>query len=128
MLTKSLLTKSLLTKSLFAAALIALAIIPGQKAEAKSHVNIGVGIGLGVGGFYGPGYYGPGYYGPVDYYQPNYGVSCYQAKKIVRGSGFYNVSATDCSAPSYHFVAWRTGNKYRVRVNFNGNITGVSPI
>ena len=55
-------------------------------------------------------------------------MSCYQAKKIVRGSGFYNVSATDCSAPSYRFIAWRSGNKFRVRVNSAGNITGVSPL
>lgn len=118
----------MLTKSIFtAAALLALAVIPAQNAEAKSNVNIGVGIGLGVGGFYAPGY-APGYYGPVDYYQPYYGVSCYQAKKIVYGSGFHNVTATDCSAPSYRFVAWKYGNKYRVRVNSAGNITGVSPL
>ncbi|WP_421696004.1 hypothetical protein [Aestuariivirga sp.] len=114
----------MLTKSIFAAAaLLAFAVIPAQNAEANSHVNIGVGIGLGAGGFYAPGYYGP-----ADYYQPYYGVSCYQAKKIVRGSGFYNVTATDCSAPSYRFVAWRSGNKFRVRINSAGNITGVSPL
>jgi hypothetical protein len=119
------------TKSMISivAVLASLTAIPVQNAEAK--VNVGVGIGIGVGGFY-PGYgYGDVYvpgpvYAPV--YTPYYGVSCGQARSIVKGSGFYSVTAIDCSAPSYKFIAWQGGSKYKVRVNSAGNITGVTPL
>jgi len=103
------------------AVLASLVAIPMQSAEAKTRVNVG--IGIGVGGFY-PGY--GAYYG--GYYSPYAGVSCGEARSIVKGSGFYKVTAIDCSAPSYRFVAWQGGNKYRVRVNNWGNITGVTPL
>lgn len=104
-----------------AAVLASLALMPAQNAQAKANVSIG--IGLGVGGFY-PGY--GGYYG--GYYAPHAAVSCGQARSIVKGSGFYKVTAIDCSAPSYRFTAWQGGNKYRVRVNSWGNITGITPL
>ena len=115
----------MLTKSKIAtlAVLASLGLLLAAPAEAKSHVNVGVGIGIGVGGFY-PGY--GAYYG--GYYSPYAGVSCGEARSIVKGSGFYKVTAIDCSAPSYRFVAWQGGNKYRVRVNNWGNITGVTPL
>ena len=115
----------MLTKSKIAtlAVLASLGLLLAAPAEAKSHV--GVGIGIGVGGFY-PGGYG-GYYG--GYYEPTYyGVSCGEARSIVKGSGFYKVKAIDCSAPSYRFIAWQGGSKYKVRVNAAGNITGVTPL
>lgn len=106
-----------------AAVLASLVAIPVHSAEAKSHVDFNVGVGIGVGGFY-PGY--GGYYGGYD--EPYAGVSCGQARSIVKGNGFYKVSAIDCSAPTYRFIAWQGGNKYKVRVNNWGNITGVSPL
>ncbi len=106
-----------------AAVLASLLVMPVHSAEAKSNLNVGIGIGVGVGGFY-PGY--GAYYG--GYYAPHAGVSCGQARNIVKGNGFYKVTAIDCSAPSYRFVAWQGGNKYRIRVNSWGNITGVSPL
>ena len=117
----------MLTKSMIAiaAVLASLSLLPVETAEAKSHVNFSVGVGLGVGGFY-PGF--GGYYGGATYYEPYYGVSCGQARSIVKGSGFYKVTAIDCSAPSYKFIAWQGGNKYAVRVNSAGSITGVKPI
>ena len=117
----------MLTKSMIAiaAVLVSLTALPVQNAEAKSHVDFNVGVGIGVGGFY-PGYGYGGVYAPV--YEPYYGVSCGQARSIVKGSGFYKVTAIDCSAPSYKFVAWQGGNKYKVRVNAAGNITGVTPL
>lgn len=117
----------MLTKSKIAtlAVLASLGLLMAAPAEAKSNVNVGVGIGIGVGGFY-PGAYG-GYYG--GYYEPTYyGVSCGEARSIVKGNGFYKVKAIDCSAPSYKFIAWQGGNKYKVRVNAAGNITGVTPL
>ena len=117
----------MLTKSKIAtlAVLASLGLLMAAPAEAKSHVDVGVGIGIGVGGFY-PGGYG-GYYG--GYYEPiYYGVSCGEARSIVKGNGFYKVKAIDCSAPSYKFIAWQGGSKYKVRVNAAGNITGVTPL
>ena len=113
-------------KSLIAAAAIAAALtasLPASEAKAGVDVN----IGIGVGGFY-PGYGYGGVYVPGAYYEPYYGISCGQARSIVKGSGFYKITAIDCSAPSYKFVAWQGGNKYKVRVNSAGNITGVSPL
>lgn len=120
----------MLTKSLIATAALALSLatFTAGNAEAKSHVNLNVGVGIGVGGFYAPGYVGvvPGY---IEYDEPYYsGISCGQARNIVKGNGFYNVKSIDCSAPSYKFVAWQGGNKYKVRVNSAGNITGVTPL
>lgn len=114
-------------KSLIAAAALSLslaAMLAPAPAEAKTHVDFSVGIGVGP-GYYGPAY--PGYYGPVGYYEPDYGgISCWKAQKIVAGHGFHNVHAIDCSAPNYKFTGWKGGDKYRVRVNSWGNITGVS--
>ncbi|PZF77890.1 hypothetical protein DK847_05540 [Aestuariivirga litoralis] len=107
------------------AVLASLGVALAAPAEAK--VNVGVGIGIGVGGFY-PGYGYGGVYVPGAYYEPYYGVSCAQARSIVKGSGFYKVKAIDCSAPSYRFIAWQGGSKYKVRVNAAGNITGVTPL
>jgi len=117
----------MLTKSKIAvlAVLASLGLMAAAPAEAKVHV--GVGIGIGVGGFY-PGYGYGGVYAPVPVYEPYYGISCGQARSIVKGSGFYKVTAIDCSAPSYRFTAWQGGNKYRVRVNAAGDITGVAPL
>lgn len=117
----------MLTKSKIAifAVLASLGVALAAPAEAK--VNVGVGIGIGVGGFY-PGYGYGGVYVPVPAYPAYYGVSCGEARSIVKGSGFYKVTAIDCSAPSYRFIAWQGGNKYRVRVNSAGDITGVSPL
>ena len=117
----------MLTKSKIAmfAVLASLGLALAAPAEAKVHV--GVGIGIGVGGFY-PGYGYGGVYVPVPAYTPYYGISCGQARSIVKGSGFYKVTAIDCSAPSFKFIAWQAGNKYKVRVNGAGNITGVTPL
>lgn len=113
----------MLTKSKIAAlaALASLGLVMAAPAEAK----VNVGVGIGIGGFY-PGYY-DGYYG--GYYSPMYyGVSCGEARSIVKGNGFSKVKAIDCSAPGYRFIAWQGGNKYKVRVNSRGNITGVTPL
>ena len=117
----------MLTKSKIAlvALLASLGLAIAAPAEAK--VNVGVGIGIGVGGFY-PGYGYGGVYVPVPVYDGYYGISCGQARSIVKGNGFYKVTAIDCSAPSYKFIAWQGGSKYKVRVNSVGNITGVTPL
>lgn len=117
----------MLTKSLIAAALLAtLALVPATEAEAKSNVNLS--IGLGVGGYFGPGYdpYGPYYGGGVVIAYD--GISCKQARKIVKSEGFYDVNSVDCTAPTYNFTAWRDGDQYKVRVNDAGEITRIRPM
>lgn len=121
----------MLTKSKIIAVAVLASLGLALAAPAEAKVNVGVGIGIGVGGYY-PGYV-PGYgyggvYVPVPVYEPAYGISCGQARSIVKGSGFYKVTAIDCSAPSYKFIAWQGGSKYKVRVNWAGNITGVTPL
>jgi hypothetical protein len=117
--------KQMITKSLIAAAAVAAsltAFAPAQQAQAGVDIDVHLGGGLG---FY-PGY-GGGYGYPV--YEPHYGgISCKKGRKIVDWSGFHNVQAYDCSAPVYQYRAWKNGNKYRVRVNLNGNIIGVKKI
>ncbi len=114
----------MLTKSLITAAVLSIAaLLPATEAQAKSNINLS--IGLGVGGYYGPGY--DPYYGAgvaVDFG----GVSCSQARKIVKSEGFYNVNSIDCSAPTYNFTAWHAGDKYKVRVNSYGEITRIKPM
>ena len=117
----------MLTKSKFALIAVIASLGLAMAAPAEAKVNVGVGIGIGVGGFY-PGYGYGGVYVPVPVYEPHYGISCGQARSIVKGNGFYKVSAIDCSAPSYKFIAWQGGAKYKVRVNSVGNITGVTPL
>ena len=121
----------MITKSLIAAAAVAVsltALAPVQQAQAKVNVDINLGLG---GGFY-PGYgYGGGYGYDGGYYpvvDPYYGgISCNKGKKIVKWSGFKNVSAIDCGAPVYQYKAWKFGNPYKVRVNMNGDIIKVKP-
>jgi hypothetical protein len=122
--------KQMITKSLIAAAAVAVsltALSPVQQAQAKTNFNFDIGVNLGGGGYY-PGY-GYGYGGGYPVYEPHYGgISCKKGRKIVDWSGFHNVQAYDCSAPVYQYRAWKNGNKYRVRVNMNGNIIGVKKI
>ena len=115
-------TKTLIATAAVAATLAVAA--PAQQAQAKTNIDISVGFGLGG---YGPGYgYGGGYGGGYVDYEPVYsGISCGKGAKIVKWSGFHNVSAIDCSAPVYKYHARKGGNWYRVRVNTYGNIIGV---
>ena len=84
----------MLTKSLIAAAVLSLAaLLPAAEAQAKSNINLN--IGVGVGGYFAPAYdpyYGGGVVVAYD------GVSCSQARNIVRSEGFYKVNSIDCSA------------------------------
>ena len=111
----------MIAKSLIAAAAIATTMavaLPASQAEAKTSINIS--IGFGDGGFY------PGFY-PAYYTNPGH-ISCKKGRMIVDGSGFHNVKAVDCSLPGYKYTAWKNAHKYVVRVNGNGNITGVNKI
>lgn len=108
----------MIAKSLIAAAAIAttMALVPAQQANAGVEIDINVGI---------PGYY-PGYYDPI--YDPGFGaISCKKGKKILDfQKGYNNVQAVDCSLPGYKYTAWKGGNKWLVKMNGNGQVTGKS--
>jgi hypothetical protein len=131
-------------KSLIAVAAVA-SVVSFASTSAKADTNIDFGIGFGVGGFYpGDGY-------PSDYpdvyvddmphrfhhrrhrfhdYAPvrDYGVSCNTGRNIVRRAGFNSVRAYDCSAPTYGYKAWRDGDLFQVKVNYQGDIISARPI
>ena len=109
--------KSALVATAIAAAVAA--IIPAQQASADTQIAIGVGFGYGSG------------YDDFDeeYEDAGYGgVSCWKGKEIVRWQGFKNVIPYDCSAPVYKYRAWKHGEPYRVRVNWQGYIVSVKPL
>jgi hypothetical protein len=123
----------MIKKTLVAAA--AVAAVAFASVPAKADVNVDFGIGLG--GFY------PGYdYGYNDDYFPrhrrhhwndyspviNYGISCGTGRNVVRNAGFRNVSAYDCSAPTYGYNAWRHGDLFKVKVNSRGRIVSAYPV
>jgi hypothetical protein len=115
--------KTLITAAAFAASL---ALLAAPQASAKTVIDIDVGLGLGgFGGYYGGGY--DPYYPVVD---PGFGggVSCNKGRKIVKWAGFKNVTPFDCSAPVYGYKAWKWGNPYKVRVNWQGDIVSVKPL
>ena len=119
----------MLAKSMIAitAVLASLAVLPAGDAFARASGNDFYADSSTGGGFHGAGF-GPSVVAApgvrFQSYAPS--ISCGQARNIVKGNGFYNVTALDCSAPSFKFVAWQAGSAYRVRVNGWGNITGVS--
>ena len=114
-----------------AATLASLAVLPAGEALARASGNDFYADSATGGGFAGAAGYGPRHVaGPgVTFHatQPA-GIGCGEARNILRGNGFYNVTALDCSAPSFKFVAWQAGNPYRVRINGWGKITRVSPL
>lgn len=124
----------MLTKSMIAiaAVLASVAALPVGEAQARSGGNDYYADSATGGGFSGAGY-GPRFVQAPGVHVQGYqgyqaSINCGQARSILKGNGFYNLTALDCSAPSFKFVAWQHGNAYRVRINGWGNITGVSPL
>jgi hypothetical protein len=110
-------------KSLIAAAAVAASLATvAPVSEASAHTKVFIGLGFG-GGFY-PGYgYGYGYGYDVGY---GYGgISCWKGKQVVQWAGFHDVNAFDCGGPVYQYKARKSGDWYKVKVNWNGNIIGV---
>lgn len=121
----------MLTKSIIAVAavLAALAALPAADAQARASGNDFYADSSTNNGYSGAGY-GPRFVPApgVRFQAYAASISCGQARHILKGNGFYNVTALDCSAPSFKFVAWQDGSAYRVRVNGWGRITGVAPL
>lgn len=65
---------------------------------------------------------GYGWYRPVNYYNRGR-LSCGEARRVVRNSGFRNVSTIECRGLTYTFEATRRGRDVTVFVNSkNGRI------
>lgn len=115
--------KSIILASAFAATL---AIGLPVAAEAKTNVQIYFGMphyGYQV----GPDYRfrdGYGWYQDTHYYNNNRGrLSCGEARRAVRNSGFRNVNTIECNGRTYTFEATRRGREVTVFVNSrNGRI------
>jgi hypothetical protein len=129
-------------KSLVAVAAVA-SVVSFASTAAKADTNIDFGIDLGTGGFFPGGGYADSYSGDYPGYYPHhrrhhhlreyapvmdYGVSCGMGRGIVRNAGFRNVSAYDCSAPTYGYQAWKHGELFQVNVSYRGDIVAVRPI
>jgi hypothetical protein len=125
--------KTMLIKSLIAAAAVSTGIaLSAGAADARTNITIGVGIP-------GPIYAEPGYDYPPQppvyyydeprpvYYYPRYRVSCGQAARALRHSGYRHIEPQDCSGRRYSFIAWRQGHPYVVSVSSRtGRIIGRS--
>jgi hypothetical protein len=126
----------MIIKTLIAAAAVAATVgVAAPAAEAKTNWDIQVQLGAPVYPAYDYGYD----YEPVRPHHPrrpvvvvddveDYGISCGEGRRLVRGSGFRNVSAFDCDGRTYGYTAWRRGEMYRVTVDsYRGNIVRVRP-
>jgi hypothetical protein len=125
-------------KKLLLAAGLLVAGYVSTASPAMADVDVNVGIGVpGVGyGYPGPEYdyydyragpdyrfrEGYGWYRPV--YRPGFGrLSCGEARRLVRRSGYRNVAARDCSGRTYTFNATRNGRVVVIYVNSrNGRV------
>jgi hypothetical protein len=117
--------KSAAMKTLIATGMLALSWIAiPTVAEAKTRIGIYFGVpfydgAVRNGYLYEPNY---GWYAPEYRYKVrrNYGnsrVSCNQAARHLRNSGYRNVVATDCVGRIYQFRAVRNGNTVKLSYN-----------
>jgi hypothetical protein len=113
--------KKLLFASAFAAAL-ALGLPMSAQADTKVKVYLGLphyGYQVGPDYRFRDGY---GWYRPVAVYSRGR-ISCGEARRIVRNSGFRNVDTIECNGRTYTFEATRRGRDVTVFVNSrNGRI------
>jgi hypothetical protein len=106
-------------------------------ADAKTKLKIGIGIGTGCefpnedcygdqGGGYGD-YGDPGdhrrrkrsrYNDDDNFDDGGYdGLSCGEARRILRGQGWRRVRPEDCSGRRYSFTGWRHGEPFSIRIS-----------
>lgn len=127
---------------LAAAALASVMTLAATSAKADTSISLGFGFGGFNSGYGYPDYGYPDYGYPDSYYPRRHGgvywddarprisyrISCGTGRNIVRNAGFHNITAYDCSAPTYGYKAWRDGDLFKVVVNYRGNIVSVRPI
>ena len=131
----------MLKKILMAAGVAAAFSLSAPIAEAK--VNVTIGIGQPGGYCYynhdpfrcgGYGYYPrPGYFvthAGYDYdFDYGFGVSCKEARWIVRERGFRDVRAADCGGKYHTFIARKKGGVFRIKVySRNGRIHSIRSV
>jgi hypothetical protein len=107
--------KKLIFASAFAAAL-AMGLPMAAQADTKVKVYLGAphySYQVGPDYRYRDGY---GWYRPVGVYHRGR-VSCGEARRIVRNSGFRNVETIECNGRTYTFEATRRGRDVTVFVN-----------
>jgi hypothetical protein len=126
--------KNVPLKALIAAGLIAVSsmAIP-TVAEAKTRIGIYFGVpfydgSIRNGYLYDPnyGWYAPEYRYRVQRYYGNSRVSCSQASRHIRNSGYRNVRTIDCSGRYYQFRATRNGRN--VTLSYNARTRNFSRI
>jgi hypothetical protein len=115
-------------KSLFLAAAAAAAMAFAMPTAAQADVKVYLGVPhydyrVAPSWRYREGY---GWYDPVIIYDRGYvrgRLSCREARRIVRSSGFRNVETIECNGRTYTFEATRRGRDVTVFVNSrNGRI------
>jgi hypothetical protein len=126
----------MLKKSLIAAAAVA-SVVGFASGAAKADPHVTIGFGFGTDGYF-PGFMADPYPYMGHRHRPHhfrdyeadidYGVSCNQARNIVRSAGFHNVYAYDCSAPTYGYKAVKHGDLFKIKVSYSGDIISVRPI
>jgi hypothetical protein len=106
--------KKLILASTFATA-IAMGLPLAAEADTKVRVYLGVphyGYQVGADYRFRDGY---GWYRPIGVHRGR--LSCGQARRIVRRSGFRNVATIECNGRTYTFEATRRGRDVSVFVN-----------
>ena len=113
-------------KSLFLAATAAVAMAFAMPTAAQADVKVYLGVPhydyrVAPDWRFREGY---GWYNPFVVYDRGYGrLSCREARRIVRNSGFRNVETIECNGRTYTFEATRRGRDVTVYVNSrNGRI------
>jgi hypothetical protein len=82
-------------------------------------------FGWGYRDFYDPFYYSPYTYDPYYWSYEKVGISCSDARRLLRQQGYRNVSAYDCSGTTYGLYGTKGKTRYRISVSArDGRITG----
>ena len=106
-------------KGFFLASAVAATLALAMPTAADAKTNVQIYFGMPHYGYQvGPDYRyrdGYGWYRPSGYYRGR--LSCGEARRIVRNSGFRNVATIECNGRTYTFEATRRGRDVTVFVN-----------
>lgn len=107
-------------KSLFLASAVVATLALAMPTAASAHTNFRLFFGMPHYGYQvGPDYRfrdGYGWYRPTGYYNRGR-LSCGEARRVVRNSGFRNVATIECRGRTYTFEATRRGRDVTVFVD-----------
>jgi len=106
-------------KKIFLASAFAAALAMGIPLGAEAKTNVMIHLGIPHYGYQvGPDYRfrdGYGWYRPIGINRGR--LSCGEARRVVRNSGFRNVATIECNGRTYTFEATRRGRDVTVFVN-----------